>query len=489
MVFKILPYAVYRAVFLLLAVFFHLIVHGQAPIHAGKFDFIDANINGFWQYLPRDYESDGTRKYPLLIFLHGSGESGSTPDQPTLNKLLVNGVPKLIHTGNFPETITVGSTAYRFIVISPQIKNGLQVEGTVGTSIIQPSTIDAVINYAKSAFPNRVDESRIYLAGLSMGGGAIWDYVGSNAATANKIAAVVVAAGAGDLSTSEANIIAASRLPVLATHNTVDNIVLADRTKSNIAKIKSYTPGIQPDPKAFFFSNGGPGFDGNHNSWSRTFEVLSPKVTSGGNVVDSLGSSVYEWMLQFSRLVSTPVTWEALTAKLSGNKVLVEWSVSAEQHIKNYEVERSQDGSGWQVIGTILPGAGTAQVKHYHYSDAQPNTGVNYYRIKQTDLDGTFTYSPVKTVEMKMNGQVKIFSNPFNDKLDLQVKDFTGRKLQLTIVSSAGIILRTENRQLVNGGSRITIDGLQSLAMGIYYILAKDEQGNILYSGRVSKNN
>src|SRR5688500_145765 len=129
MVFKILPYAVYRAVMVLLTVFLNLMVHGQAPIHAGKFDFIDANINGFWQYLPRDYQSELNRKYPLLIFIHGSGESSSTPNQAALDKLLVNGIPKLIHTGNFPETITVGSTAYRFIVISPQIKNGLQVEG------------------------------------------------------------------------------------------------------------------------------------------------------------------------------------------------------------------------------------------------------------------------------------------------------------------------------------------------------------------------
>src|SRR5688500_12037090 len=121
MVFKILPYAVYRAVVVLLTMFLHLIVHAQAPTHTGKFDFIDGNINGFWQYLPRDYQSDVNRKYPLLIFLHGSGESGSTPEQATLNKLLVNGIPKLIHNGGFPETVTVGSTAYRFIVISPQI--------------------------------------------------------------------------------------------------------------------------------------------------------------------------------------------------------------------------------------------------------------------------------------------------------------------------------------------------------------------------------
>src|SRR5688500_5790796 len=143
MVKKILPYGLLRVFIAFLTLTIHLAVHGQAPTHVGKFDFIDNNINGFYQYLPRDFQTDVNAKYPLLIFLHGSGESGSTQDQATLNKLLVNGIPKLINEGGFPESITVGGSSYRFIVLSPQIKNGLEVVGNVGTSIIQPSTVDA----------------------------------------------------------------------------------------------------------------------------------------------------------------------------------------------------------------------------------------------------------------------------------------------------------------------------------------------------------
>src|SRR5687767_5915838 len=119
MVIKIPPYALVRAIITFLTSGIILIVHGQAPTHVGKFDFIDNNINGFYQYLPRDFQTDVNTKYPLLIFLHGSGESGSTQDQATLDKLLVNGIPKLINQGAFPESVTVGSSSYRFIVISP----------------------------------------------------------------------------------------------------------------------------------------------------------------------------------------------------------------------------------------------------------------------------------------------------------------------------------------------------------------------------------
>jgi hypothetical protein len=489
MVIKILPYGLFRVILTFFILAINLIVHGQAPTHVGKFDFIDNNINGFYQYLPRDFQTDVNVKYPLLIFLHGSGESGSTQDQATLDKLLVNGIPKLINQGNFPESVTVGGSSYRFIVLSPQIKNGLQVVGNVGTSIIQPSTIDAVIEYAKTAFPNRIDESRIYLAGLSMGGGAIWDFAGSSSTAANKLAAVVVAAGAGDLSDAEANTMAAAKLPVLATHNTVDNIVSVERTRTNIGKLLTYSPAMSPSPETLYFTNAGPGIDNKHNVWTRTFEELSPNPTSGGNVVDSLGVTTYHWLLQFARLTATPVKWESVTATGVSGKVNVEWTVSNEQRLKHYEVERSNDGSNWTRIATVQPSVGATGRKQYRYTDEQPVNGMNHYRVKQLDLDGKFTYSAVKTVEInKQSNALKVYPNPFSDNIDLYVSGVNGRKLDISIVAASGAVLRKESREAGINGAKISIMGLNSLAPGIYYVIAKDDRGSIIYNGRVWKN-
>ena len=489
MVIKVPPYVLLRAIITFITSGIILIVQGQAPTHVGKFDFIDNNINGFYQYLPRDFQTDVNTRYPLLIFLHGSGESGSTQDQATLDKLLVNGIPKLINEGGFPESVTVGSSSFRFIVLSPQIKNGLEVVGNVGTSIIQPSTVNAVIEYAKTAFPNRIDESRIYLTGLSMGGGAIWDYAGSNSAAANKLAAVVVAAGAGDLSDAEANTIAASKLPVLATHNTVDNIVSVERTRTNISKLLSYTPGISPLPETLYFTNAGPGFDGSHNVWTRTFEVLSPNVTNGGNVVDSLGVTTYQWLLQFARLTSTPVTWESITAKEVNGKVQVAWAVSLEQQLKHYEVERSNDGSNWKRIATVQRSGAAGSRKQYQYTDEQPVNGINDYRVKQIDLDGKFTYSAVKTVEInRQENGFKVYPNPFAGNIDIYVSGVHGKNIDINILTTSGAILRKESREAGINGSKISITGLQGLTPGIYYVIAKDDRGSILYNGRVWKN-
>ena len=50
---------------------------GQPPTHTAKFSpALHSNINGFWEYLPRDYDADISTSYPLLIYLHGAGDQG-----------------------------------------------------------------------------------------------------------------------------------------------------------------------------------------------------------------------------------------------------------------------------------------------------------------------------------------------------------------------------------------------------------------------------
>src|SRR6476661_8283636 len=98
----------------------------QAPKFTGRFTpYLDDNINGFWEYLPRNYVADAPKRYPLLIFIHGSGEQGSTQDMTTLSLVLRNGPPKLIQAGDFPDSFSVNGSSYKFIVICPQIKVGL----------------------------------------------------------------------------------------------------------------------------------------------------------------------------------------------------------------------------------------------------------------------------------------------------------------------------------------------------------------------------
>src|ERR1700712_525038 len=124
--------------------------------------------------LPEGYDADTTRRWPLMIFLHGSGESGND-----LEKVKAHGPPKLIAAGKkFP-----------FIVISPQAADesfGWEAE-----------TLFRLLLSIKQAY--RVDEERIYLTGLSMGGFGTWALALKHP---QEFAAIAPVCGGGDTTDS-----------------------------------------------------------------------------------------------------------------------------------------------------------------------------------------------------------------------------------------------------------------------------------------------
>jgi predicted peptidase len=99
-------------------------------------------------YMPKDYGKEAGKKWPLMLFLHGSGESGTD-----VEKVKVHGPPKLVAAGKeFP-----------FILVSPQSPGG-----GWNTETLNALLDDMIKKYS-------VDEDRVYLTGLSMGGYGTWD--------------------------------------------------------------------------------------------------------------------------------------------------------------------------------------------------------------------------------------------------------------------------------------------------------------------------
>jgi pimeloyl-ACP methyl ester carboxylesterase len=446
----------------------------QAPTHKGKFTpFIDDNINGFWEYLPRNYVVDATKRYPLIIFIHGSGEQGSTQDMTTLNLVLRNGPPRIISNGTFPDSFNVKGHWFKFIVISPQIKLGLYG----ATSIISPSTVEAVIRYAKSAY--RVDTTMIYLTGLSMGGGATWDYAGSSLDAASRLAAIVLACGAGDVSPDEAYNIWRSNLPVLATHNWDDPLVAASRTQASVANINAYTPAMRVPPRTIFWPTGG------HNAWRRTFENITAGSTSGGNVTDTLGINVYSWMLQFNRLqLALPVEWKSFLISKQNQSVALEWILSQQESVAEYQVEKSKDARAWKLISTIPPITGRNDIR-YEYVDASPGTGKSFYRIIAIDANGTRSYSVVRDINMNDKyDRLSIYPNPFIQNVLINLPGLPDGPITVTLADNSGKLIDNKAVALVN--HRATIDGMQNLPSGIYH-LSVISSGKQLYHQQIVK--
>lgn len=164
-------------------------------------------------FKPKGYDEDKAKKWPLMIFLHGSGERGTN-----LTKVATHGPPKIVASrADFP-----------FVVISPQCPNG---------EIWQKEAIIALLDEALAKL--NVDPDRVYITGLSMGGFATWALASSYP---DRFAAAVPVCGGGNsidiLLPGRGKEAALKSLPIWAFHGGKDPVVKLEESERMVEAFK-----------------------------------------------------------------------------------------------------------------------------------------------------------------------------------------------------------------------------------------------------------
>jgi predicted peptidase len=261
-----MPQSALRAgLVLLVAIFAAAESHAAETQTVHRFD--SAAHAGGYQYLlalPADYDAHGARDWPLILFLHGSGERGDNAWEVTKH-----GPPKLLLAG--VRGAAGRQLAENFIVLSPQCPKYRWWNS--GTLIALLDEVTARHN---------VDPRRVYVTGLSMGGSAAWDLV---TGFPERFAAAVPICGGGRSAFLH---LAGARkrhdlrlLPVWAFHGAKDNIVSPAKSQRMVAALKKFrsedvTLTIYPDAK--------------HDSWTETY--ANPEL--------------YAWLLRHERPAPKP---------------------------------------------------------------------------------------------------------------------------------------------------------------------------------------
>lgn len=105
--------------------------------------------------------------------------------------------------------------------------------------------------------------------------------------------------------------------------------------------------------------------------------------------------------VQFATLsVALPVSYLGFTATPNGKTVRLDWQTGTEESNRGFAVERSRNGTEFTDIGWIGGRGNSTETQTYAFTDAAPLGGTNYYRLRQTDFDGTTHLSPVVTAEL-----------------------------------------------------------------------------------------
>lgn len=107
-----------------------------------------------------------------------------------------------------------------------------------------------------------------------------------------------------------------------------------------------------------------------------------------------------------------PITLIDFTAVSTNGKVKLNWSTATEINNDYFTIEKSIDGTNWKSVKNIDGAGNSSSLRNYETTDENPSVGVVYYRLKQTDIDGQFTYSTVRSVKNTGNASVDIYPVP-----------------------------------------------------------------------------
>lgn len=158
-----------------------------------------------------------------------------------------------------------------------------------------------------------------------------------------------------------------------------------------------------------------------------------------------------------------PVRLVSFTVQNSGHGVQLKWSTAQEVNNRSFVVERSQDGHQFTAIATIAGAGNSNTVQHYSYADANAHSGKSYYRLKQVDNDGKFSYSDVQMIERKAIGDVQVYPNPVSSQLNI-LFPANMQQAVVKVFDARGIIV--ENQRVTRGA----VINASRWSNGVYFI-------------------
>lgn len=159
-------------------------------------------------------------------------------------------------------------------------------------------------------------------------------------------------------------------------------------------------------------------------------------------------------------------------AAFKNEETMITWQVTGENDLDKYEIERSDDGLNFSVIGNV-PGTGNDAHAPYSYNDPYAAAGNYYYRIKASSKHGVVAYSPVANVTVyRLSSSLYVFPNPVIDnKVYLQVSSrLPAGEYHLKLMTSDGKIVNNKKITHPGGGATYSIMPGTTLAAGIYQL-------------------
>jgi hypothetical protein len=155
--------------------------------------------------------------------------------------------------------------------------------------------------------------------------------------------------------------------------------------------------------------------------------------------INSFGNFFYMDNVNVLSDTQLPVELTLFSARTEQEGIMLDWTTASEANSDHFDIERSADMSTWTMIGAQPAAGNSFGETNYHFLDAHPLPGLNYYRLNMVDLDGSMAYSAIASAEWTSAGPA-LFPNPSNGSFQvaapagttIEVLDALGRRVAFT---------------------------------------------------------
>lgn len=172
---------------------------------------------------------------------------------------------------------------------------------------------------------------------------------------------------------------------------------------------------------------------------------------------------------------SLPVNFSSFDAQTENSAVQLSWTTTVESNSRHFLVQRSTDALKFTEIGTVAAAGEAMGLRSYHFTDDTPpflplGASVLYYRLKEVDWDGSYTFSEIVSVRVENAADGEPFvllGNPVYDRLNFRIRDAHQGKVKVLLRNVSGQILYSVNQEVTQHGGDFSM-ALDNLPSGLY---------------------
>ncbi|MFM2134932.1 MAG: hypothetical protein RL021_332, partial [Bacteroidota bacterium] len=209
-----------------------------------------------------------------------------------------------------------------------------------------------------------------------------------------------------------------------------------------------------------------------------SFVIVTGPALNQGTIFTCIGMypcSLYACLISSvcGMQVFLPVEWASFTATPFEKSCQLQWSTASEVNADFFEVQRSSDGITFEQVGIVRANGTTSELHQYGFEDRNLSSGTYYYRIRQSDFDGKFSYSLTEAVDIHSRNGLSVVPNPVSGhrfRIGLDRKSDTSSRIVLFDTYGRSVFETT----LAVGTALADVELPMCIAAGSYLLMVDD---------------